>query len=183
MSGLLSLYDRASLSFKIFDRLLFSMREVSSPIRFTQDWKVGETRSELYEACSFVAKNRISSEAPDYLAEILIADASPDPSEPYIPDVEESTLEQVDNHLMTELSKEYAIESWGGSRLAKNKCGLKTLTSDYRQQNDGKIFQVLSIRLELVRPKLVLFAMVDIERAPQLMEPIRRSIRQIELLE
>ena len=103
MSGLLSLYDRASLSFKIFDQLLFSMREVSSPIKFTQDWKVGETRSDLYEACSFVAKNRISSEAPDYLAEILIADASPDPSEPYIPDVEESTLEQVDNHLMTEL--------------------------------------------------------------------------------
>ena len=183
MTDIVSLHDKASLTFRIFDRLLFSMRGISSPSRFAKDWKTGVIRNDLCEAVSFEARNTISEEEPDYLAEILIGDATPDPDEPYIPDIDEATLEEVDYQLMTDLSKEYPVVSWGGSRLGENKCGLKTLTSEYQQVLDGKLFQVLSVRLELLRPKTVLFASVDIERAPTLLQPIHHSIRQIEVME
>lgn len=179
-----SFEEPTTLTFRVFDKLIVSFAGLMPHAEFLKKW--GATDFEQDGSCGvcFAGHERSVSDCsgrqPPTL-ELLIADATMDSTEPAVSTVNHENLQSVDQHLRTELSKEYDIVEWRGSKIRPNKCGIKTLVTRYSHAFKGEVSEVYAVRQELLFEKLVMLTEVNVDQSPHLRERLEAVLRRVEL--
>ena len=164
--------------------MLVSFLGISSNQDFLQNWGAVDYADEPLKGVAFVGHHGGTVAAPQRWPppfELSVVDATADPEEPSISRISESNLGSVDRQLRNDLSKEYDIVDWRGSKIRRNKCGLKTLVTRYSHCLDGNVYDVYAVRQELLFEKLVMLTAVDANEADRLRGPLDAVLRRIVL--
>ena len=179
-----TLEDSSTLTFRVFNRLIVSFQGITSNQEFLENWSASEFDDETARGVAFLGHHRVSSDRPAPQIpplELTIADATQDPEEPFVSQIDDKTLDSTDQQLRDDLARDYDIVDWRGSKLRPNKCGIKTLVTRYSHAFDGHVYDVYAVRQQLLVEKLVMLTVVDADYAPRYRTPLESVLRRIVL--
>ena len=179
-----ALEDVDTFTFRVFGRLLVSFQGITPDRDFLKNWGATEFEDSTAKGVAFLGRlgtESAKANGQKWPLELTIADATADPEEPFIEQVDEKNLAITDRQLREDLSRDYNIVEWRGSNLRPNKCGIKTLVTSYSHYLDGHVHDVYAVRQKLLVEKLVMLTVVDVDEAMHLRGPLNSVLRRIVL--
>lgn len=174
----------STLTFRVFDKLIVSFLGLQPNAEFLKNWGATDFNRNGSRGVCFLGHDRTEancSAKQSPTLELTIADATMDTTEPVVSRINDENLQSVDQHLRAELSKEYDIVEWRGSKIRPNKCGIKTLVTRYSHAFKGEVSEVYAVRQELLFEKLVMLTEVNVDQSPHLRERLEAVLRRVEL--
>ena len=143
--------------------------------------------SEEIDECSatgvvFRGYEEIEDADPEYLGYALFADVTADPDEPDTRMLSSENLQETDDLIKREISKQFDVQDWWDPHLNNVEPGRKSLMNGYKVLDEGVIYQKISCRLTLEERKGVMIVCFKPDRSYDFGKSLWWTLENIKLL-